>query len=162
MYRWIVFLHVVGLFGFLLSHGVSVSVAFALRRERKLERIHALLDLSSRSFVAMSGSLLLLLISGIIAGFMGNWWSYGWVWLSLGLLIVIWLIMGFFGSRHYGEIRKATGFEYMEYGKRQPAGEPASAEEMEVLMSRPRPVLLAVTGIGGLVIILWLMMFKPF
>lgn len=50
----------------------------------------------------------------------------------------------------------------MEYGKRQPAGEPASAEEMEVLMSRPRPVLLAVTGIGGLVIILWLMMFKPF
>jgi MFS family permease len=162
MYRWIVFLHIVGLVGFLLSHGASVSMAFALRRERKLERIHALLDLSGSSFGAMSGSLLLLLISGIIAGFMGNWWSYGWIWLSLGLLIALWLVMGIFGSRHYTEIRKATGFEYMEYGKRRPAGEPASPEEMEALLSRPRPVLLAVTGIGGVVVILWLMMFKPF
>ena len=33
---------------------------------------------------------------------------------------------------------------------------------MEALLSRTRPVLPAVTGIGGLVVILWLMTFKPF
>lgn len=162
MYNLIVFLHVVGLFGFLLAHGISVIMAFQLRREQKFERIHALLELSSASGGVMIGSLLLLLISGIITGFMGNWWGYGWIWLSLGLLIAIWMVMGFFGARHYAAIRKATGFEYLERGKRHPAGEPASPEEMAVLLSRTRPVLLAVTGIGGLLIILWLMMFKPF
>lgn len=162
MYNLIVFLHVVALFGFLLAHGISVIMAFALRRERKLERIHALLELSSAAGGMMIGSLLLLLISGIVAAFMGNWWGYGWIWLSLGLLVAIWMVMGFFGARYYAAIRKATGFEYLERGKRHPAGEPASAEEMAALLSRTRPVLLAVTGIGGLLIILWLMMFKPF
>ncbi len=162
MYDVVVFLHVVGVFGFLLAHGVSVAMAFALQRERKLERIHAVLDLSSGSFGVMTVSLLLLLITGIIAGIMGNWWGRGWIWLSLGLLVAIWMIMGFFGSRHYAGIRKATGFPYLEYGKQRPAGEPASPEAMAELLARPRPMLLAVTGVGGLVIILWLMMFKPF
>jgi len=42
----------------MLAHGASVSVAFALRRERNLERIRALLDLSSGSFNVMYLSLL--------------------------------------------------------------------------------------------------------
>jgi hypothetical protein len=46
MVRWIVFLHIAGIFGFLLSHGSSAGVVFALRHERKPERIRALLQLS--------------------------------------------------------------------------------------------------------------------
>lgn len=34
MYPWLVLLHVLGVFGFLMAHGVSVGVAFALRQER--------------------------------------------------------------------------------------------------------------------------------
>ena len=35
MYPRLVFLHVIGVFGFLMSHGVSAGVYFALRRERE-------------------------------------------------------------------------------------------------------------------------------
>jgi hypothetical protein len=73
MYPWIVFLHVAGGFGFVLAHGASASVAFALRRERNLERIRALLDLCSNSFNVMYFSLLVLLVAEIVAGFKQNW-----------------------------------------------------------------------------------------
>jgi hypothetical protein len=49
MYNWLVFLHVVSALGFMMAHGVSVSVAFALRRERHSERVRALLELSANS-----------------------------------------------------------------------------------------------------------------
>ena len=78
MYPWIVFLHVAGGFGFMLAHGASASVAFALRRERNLERLRALLDLSSGSFNVMYLSLLVLLAAGDTAGFMQKWWGQGW------------------------------------------------------------------------------------
>ena len=39
MYPLLVLVHVVGVFGFLLAHGVSVGVAFRLRGERNLERV---------------------------------------------------------------------------------------------------------------------------
>ena len=53
MYPWLVFVHLLGLFGFLLAHGASSSAAFALRRERNLERVRALLELSANSYGVM-------------------------------------------------------------------------------------------------------------
>jgi hypothetical protein len=50
MYNWLVFLHVVSALGFMMAHGVSVSVAFALRRERHPERVRALLGLSADTY----------------------------------------------------------------------------------------------------------------
>jgi len=47
MYPWFVYLHILGIFGFLLAHGASAAAAFALRRERNLERVRVLLDLST-------------------------------------------------------------------------------------------------------------------
>ena len=46
MYNWWVFLHIAGVFAFLTAHGVSVGVAFKLRRERDPQRILALNELS--------------------------------------------------------------------------------------------------------------------
>ena len=83
MYTWFVFLHVLGVFGFLMAHGVSISVAFALRRERNFERVQTLLNLSASSIEVMLGSLAVLILSGVITGFMGHWWDKGWIWLSL-------------------------------------------------------------------------------
>ena len=57
MYRLLVLLHVLGAFGFLMAHGVSVGVAFTLRRERELERIRALLNLSSSSLGILHSSI---------------------------------------------------------------------------------------------------------
>ena len=162
MYPWIVFLHVAATFGFVLAHGASAAAAFALRRERNPERIRALLILSTSTFNVMYLSLLVLLASGIAAGVMGRWWGRGWIWASLGVLIAIMVGMTIFGTSLYGPVRKAVGLEFFENWRPHPPIEPASAEEIDSLLSRGQPVLLTIIGYGGLLIILWLMMFKPF
>ena len=114
MYSWLVFLHLLGLFGFLLAHGASSSASFALRRERNVERVRALLDLSANSYGVMYGALLVLLVSGIWAGVLGQWWGRAWILASVILLIVIMGAMAGFGSRTYGEVRKAAGLPVAE------------------------------------------------
>src|SRR5215831_19380925 len=99
MYQWLVFAHVLGIFGFLLAHGTAAAVAFALRRQCEVERVRVLLDLSRGVSMVANVSLLLLLASGIAAGFMGNWWGQGWIWAAMGLLILIGVTMTLLGSR---------------------------------------------------------------
>ena len=81
---------------------------------------------------------------------------------ALGLLIAIMVGMTVSGTLFYGKVRKAAGLHYMESFKPHPPLEPASAAELEALLARGQPVLLTVMGFGGLLLILWLMMFKPF
>ncbi|MBI3738691.1 MAG: hypothetical protein HY258_06565 [Chloroflexi bacterium] len=154
LYRIIVFLHVISTFGFLLSHGASVSMAFALKRERDSQKIRALLDLSGTSYPLMSLTLLASIVFGIIAGFQGHWWKFGWIWVSIALLIVILVLMFIWGSNIYGEARKAAGLL--------PPEPPASDEELFAILEKSNPVLLTIIGYGGYAIIAWLMMVKPF
>src|SRR5690606_16855010 len=124
MYQLVIFAHVVSSFLFFLSHGVSAAVALALRRERRLERVRALLELSEASKRIMRPSLFGVLLSGIVGGFMLNWWQMGWIWLSLVLVIVISFGMMAMGTAHFNALRKAVGSPYREGGKQQPGGEP--------------------------------------
>lgn len=162
LYNWIVYVHVAGALGFVMAHGVSASVAFALRRERNPERVQALLELSAGSYDLMYLALLIILVSGVIAAFLGGFWNRGWIWTSLVLLIAISAVMGMLGGRYYGEARKAAGLAYQERGKTFPPQPVRSPEEVEAALARANPVLLAAIGFGGLLMILWLMMFKPF
>jgi len=162
MYPWFVYLHILAIFGFLLSHGASVSAAFALQRERNLERVRTLLDLSVSTYGVMYGSLLVLLVAGIISGFIGRWWGQGWIWVSLVLLIAIVGAMNGMGTRIYSEARKAAGLPYIIRGKSFPAVEASSPEELDAILSRANPVLLTVIGYGGFAVAAWLMIFKPF
>jgi hypothetical protein len=155
-------LHVAGVFGFLMAHGVSAGVSFRLRSERSPEKVRALLELSAASYPVMYGSLMLLFVLGIVLGFMGSWWGRAWIWVSLVGLITLVMLMSHFGSRIYGGTRKLSGLPYMERGKPQPPIEPASAEEINAALDRGNPTLLTAIGFGGIVIIAWLMMFKPF
>jgi hypothetical protein len=107
-------------------------------------------------------SLLVLLAAGIIAGFMGNWWGRGWIWVSIGLLVVILFAMGAMGSRYYGEARKLAGLPYFAQFKPQPAVPAASPDDVFAVLARANPMLLAAIGFGGFAIITWLMEFKPF
>jgi len=162
LYQLVVFLHVVCVFGYLLAHGVSAAVSFALKKERDIARVHALLDLSAASYPLMMNSLWAFLIFGIIAAFLGGWWGRGWVWTSLGLGLVIFLLMMFLGANHYGEARKAAGIRYNFKGKWF-APEPAkSDEEVFAILAKVNPILLTVIGYGGFAIITWLMTAKPF
>jgi hypothetical protein len=137
-------------------------MSFRLQRERDPERIRALLDLSGTSFALMYGSLLLLILAGIVAGFMGRWWDRGWIWTAIGLFLTIGIGMGIYGQRHYHQLRRLVGLPYMEGSKERPAEEPASQERIEERLTEGRPVVLTIMGFGGFAVILWLMMFKPF
>ena len=162
MYSWLVFLHVLGAFGFLLAHGSSAGVSFRLRRERNLERIRAYLELSTTSYGMAYSSLGILLLSGILSGFVGHWWGKGWIWTALLLLVVIMTAMSFMGREYHNRLRKAVGLPYDEKRKPQPPQPPATAEEIAALLALGRPMMLTLIGYGGLALILWLMMFKPF
>jgi hypothetical protein len=162
MYRSIVFLHIAGIFGFLLSHGSSAGVAFALRHERKPERIRALLQLSGSALPVFYASLLVLIAAGVISAFMGHWWGQGWVWASIILLVAMVVAMWTIGSGHYHQVRKAVGMGYMQGFKFHPhEAEPATPEALEALLARGRPMLLAAIGYGGALVIAGLMWFKP-
>lgn len=162
MHAWLVFLHVLAVFAFLMAHGVSVTIAFALLREREVERIKTLLDISGASYRVIYPALLALLLTGVIAGFTGQWWGKGWIWASLVLLIVLIALMGMLGGGVYGAARQAAGLPYMLKGKPQPAEPPAPREALDAILARANPLRLALIGYGGIAVLAWLMMFKPF
>ena len=164
MYQWLVFTHVLGVFGFLLAHGASAAVAFKLRGERAVERVRALLDLSRGAAAVANASLLVLLAAGIAAGFMGGWWGRGWIWTALGLLVLISFAMNGVGSRPLIRVRQLLG----EAGPRGPKVDlrPSSTiptdQQLAVALAAVNPWLLTAIGGGGVALVLWLMMFKPF
>src|SRR5262245_27375961 len=82
LYQWIVYVHVLAVFAFLLAHGAATAITFKLRGERKIERIRTLLDLSESMAILGTVTWLVLIAAGIILGFMGNCWGHGWIWKS--------------------------------------------------------------------------------
>jgi hypothetical protein len=163
LYDWMIFLHIFGAISFFYTHGAPGLVAFRLRSERDPQRIQAMIQIyaNDRVFGLQYGTLLLLLVSGIVTGFLGEWWGEGWIWLSLILLIGITVAMFAIGTSYYTRVRKAVGMEYMVKGKVQPAEPPASPAELESLLSRSPAGLLLLIGLGGMAVIVWLMVFKP-
>lgn len=156
MYQWLVFLHVLGALGFMLAHGATSFITFALPHQRDPERIKSWLFLarSKPVYGMMYISLLLLLGTGIWAGLSGDWWGSWWIWLSLGLLLVIGIVMGFIGRGYLDRVSAAVGIN--------PGSEPVGQAELEAVLAKSPAALLAISGLGGITLILWLMMFKPF
>lgn len=162
MYLAILIIHILSTVAFVIVHGVSAFVALSLRRDTSRERMVALLNLSGRTIMAMYLSLLLILLSGIVLGFVGMWWGRGWIWLSLVLLIVEIIAMASIAAPPMARLRKAAGLVYFERGKPQPAVPASSAEEIAEKIGEIKVFQIAVIGLGGLAIIIWLMMAKPF
>lgn len=162
LYKPVIFLHILAGSVYMLAHGTSAATSFRLKKEDSLERIRALLDLSQSTFGVMWISLLVLLLAGIALGFLGSWWGSGWSWVSLGLLIAMIVAMSAIASRQFHDVRKAAGLSYMQGSKELPAVEPAPMSEIQSLLSRGTPHLLTTIGVGGWAVILWLMVFKPF
>lgn len=164
MYRWLVFAHVVGAFGFLLSHGVPALVSLRLGAESDRSRIGALLELSNSSLAmaATWGSFLVMLVAGIAAGFIGRWWRAGWIWAAIGVLVVVSVAMSMLGSRYMNDLRRAVGLPWFDGRRQQPGGDPLADPELALLVGSRRPHYVAAIGFGGTLILIWLMMFKPF
>ena len=142
MYRWIVFIHIASVLGLLLVH--PVTVAFHLKQERNDIRIRELLEVSEAASILRWVFFGITLVSGVLLGFMGSFWGSFWIWAALVIFVAIAVVMNVYGGRTIDRIADTR-----------------DDAEMERLLTRFRPGLLAVTGAGGLLIILFLMLFKP-
>jgi hypothetical protein len=158
---WLVFAHILGAFTFVLAHGVSVFAALKLRGERDGARASALLDLSKSAVVIAAVAVAFLLLTGIAAGFAGDYWGRGWIWASIAVLLALWGYMAFRGTRYHDEMRHAVGSIgiYDHKATEAPAADPVA---LAALQASSRAVELATVGGIGLVVILWLMVLKPF
>ena len=159
---WIVFIHVAAAFVFAAGHGVSIAVAFRVRRETDRSRMAALLDLSTISLVAATIALLVLLVAGILAGIVLQSFGRWWIWVSLVALIAIAVAMTPLGINYFNGIRMALGLRTRDLKATDPDPVPASDAELATKVASPRPEQLLAIGGGGFVVILWLMMFRPF
>jgi hypothetical protein len=138
------------------------GVALKLRGERDISRAQALLDLSQFATNGMYMSIFVLLGAGVAAAFIAGLWGKGWIWAAIGLLVVIFAAMYARASTWFAEVRGAAAQAWYKIGKRpQPAGLPDAAR-LATLTESSRPMEIVAIGYGGLVLILWLMVMKPF
>lgn len=158
MYSWLLFLHIATVLGFMLAHGVQVTVMLKQRSEPDPERNLALFEILPDVL-----PLRILITSVVATGFLLvvtlSLWSRWWVWLSLLLVALIWLAMYRFGGAYY-TLLEETATRAIES-----RGTPLEADAMAAFNRARRtwqPAALAVTGLGGIAVILWLMIFKPF
>jgi hypothetical protein len=162
---WLILIHVLSVVAFALVHGISAGVGFKLRTEREPARIRALLELSNAYLGTMYAALVLILVSGILAGIVGGWWTSGrlWIWVALGVFVAVGVAMYPLGVQHFDRLRGAVGLQtYAQKRSGGPPPDPASPAELELLLQSSRPVTVAAIGIGGLAILVWLMVLKPF
>jgi hypothetical protein len=154
-YTWWKFLHVAGVIAFVMFHGVSMTVALQLRRERDRGRIATITQLSGSSLRGMYVALLWLIVFGVIAGIQADWWNDGWFWISVGLLVVAIAEMSAVARPYYERVKEAIEIR--------PSGVPRrSDEELDEILRSPIGLWNTVFGIAVLAVIAWLMIFKPF
>jgi hypothetical protein len=159
-YSWWVYLHILGAFAFVFGHGASGLAAFRIRSTRDPAQIRTLLDLSSFALGLTYVGLLLLLIGGIAAGLAGDHFSRGWIWTAIVLLVVIIVAMYAMATPFYGQLRVAAGVRAKD-----PKVDPNPVVDqaaIDALAGSSRPMVLIAIGGIGLILILWLMVIKPF
>jgi small-conductance mechanosensitive channel len=159
---WLVFLHTLSALLFFLAHGTSVAMAFQIRKEKDFARIGAMLDLSLVTLPATAISFLFMGLTGLAMPFILQIWNKGWVHTSILLMILVFVRMVMMNNRRYKHLRRMIGQPYMIGGKHFPAEAPASQSEVDAHIKTLRVEELVVVGIVIPVIVLWLMVFKPF
>ena len=162
MYEWIVLLHVVGAFMFVASHGVAMWMVAELPRQKDPRRIQSLLDLSSTSLTGVYVGLLLLLVGGIWAGIAGGHFGRLWIWVALIVLVAIIVLMYVVATPFFKRLRAALGQRTPGLPKDAPDPAPALDAEILAIAASTSAGVLSAVGFGGLLIILWLMVVKPF
>lgn len=155
MYRWIVLLHILGVLLFVFSHGVSAAMALRLQHERNPDRIRVLLQVSGSSLGVFYVSVLMLLVGGIWAGFLGRWWDQGWIWAALGLFVFNIAFMFGMATPYYRRVRNMMKIE-------EGGGSAVGPEELEAVLRKNPAKLLTTVGMLSIGVIAYLMVIKPF
>jgi uncharacterized membrane protein len=161
LYGAVVFVHATTILLFFIAHGTSMAVAFALQRETDPARVRALLDLSRFSLgVPVMVLIVLGLLSGILAGFMGGHWGTGWLWISIVLFVLVGGLMTPLATFRLKPMRAAAGMPAETGVPEAPPQE--NPEELRRLIDAWNPLVPASMGLVAFIVILYLMLAKPF
>lgn len=162
MYRWMVYAHIAGVLGFFMMQGGVLSVLLRLKHERDAERIASLLSLQGLASRWSIPPLVIISLSGIILGYLGRWWTDAWIWVSMALLALMG-ISGFGISMAASRrIRASLRVEVGNPSVTTSFLQDLKPEQIEPLSSTWPAYSMAVINGGGLMLLLWLMIFKPF
>jgi MFS family permease len=149
-YLFWLWVHIVGVLGFMAAHGTATLMTFKLPKETDRARIRAWLDLSAYSRHLMEGSLLLILAGGIVNGFLGRYWDQAWIWAGLGLLLVLLAVPFPLAVPYYKKVRVAVAPEAT-----------TSEAELSTLLASKRPWVIMISETAGILLIVFFMVFKP-
>jgi hypothetical protein len=162
VYRTLVFVHVLAVLSFVGAHGGPIAIMLRIRRASDPSRIRADLEMSRDVVGFIHLTLFLVLATGVALAFVGGLWMRGWIWASFVVLVLMWVSMYWLGTSYYDKVRLAVGAAQF-YGKMPEGPTPAALTAgTRGLLRSSRPVVLAAVGSGGLILLVWLMMFKPF
>jgi hypothetical protein len=155
VYELWVFIHILGVAGFLATHGVSMYTMFAVRGgDRDRDRILALCELSKRTIGPMYVSMGLLLIGGVAAGIQNQLFAQTWLWASIVVLLVILAAMSVTGTPWMKQLREGCTLWH-------DGTFTMSDEELAAHLDGPMVPIVAGSGAVALVLILYLMVYKP-
>jgi hypothetical protein len=154
-YHFWVLLHLLGVAAFLISHGGSMFVLFRIRKlGGDRNKIEDLLAFSGETVVPMYVSIGVLIVAGSIAGFAGKWFHYWWIWAAIGVLAATTGLMTVTARPYVQRVKAACAVR--------PTGVPrASDEELTELLNGSTPAVVTAIGVVGLLVIFYLMIFKP-
>jgi hypothetical protein len=155
VYGWLVLVHILGVLGFMFTHGVTAAMALRLRHERNPDRIRVMLQISSSSLAVFYVSILLLLGGGIWAGFNGHWWDQGWIWIALGVFVANMIFMYAAPARYYKKIREVMTIE-------ESGSSAVTPQQLDAMLRSNLPVVVMAIGLVSIAFIAYLMVIKPF
>jgi cytochrome bd-type quinol oxidase subunit 2 len=155
MARFWLFMHLVGMAGFLAAHGVSMFAMFQLRAVgADRDRIFDLCDRSKRSVGPMYVSTGLLLLGGVAGGIVGKWFGDAWLWVSILVLLATMAAMSSIATPYMKKLRDGcTRWHDGSYT--------LSDEDLRAALDGPIISITAAVGTLGLLLILYLMVYKP-
>jgi uncharacterized membrane protein len=153
-YNWWKFIHLIGVVAFMAAHGTSMAATVMVRRMRDPQRISGVLQLSATTVLAFYVSTLVLLVGGIGAGLQGRWFEQGRIWLSIGLFVAVGILMFPMARGYFRRIR--TVIELME------SGTAVTQEDFVRVLNSGNPMVTVATGSVVILLIVYLMVLKPF
>ena len=162
IYPWVVIAHVFFVIIAFGAHGTSAYAMFQARKETDRARLAAVLDLSGSSLILTAVGLLLAVLLGIWAAILGSHFGRLWPWVSIGLVVLVFVIMTPVGVTPMSNLRQALGLPSRADKKGAPPPPPADDATLRAAQARLRPDLLATVGVVAILILVWLMEVKPF
>jgi hypothetical protein len=154
MHLWVVYAHILGALLFMLAHGASAAVLVVLLSERDPVKVRVLLQLSQLTVGPAYIALLVLIVAGVWAGIEIQAFSSGQLWLWAAVVVLVVVLAGMYSTMSpvYGRVRQVLGDGSTEVNR----------AELDRALSSRAPLIGAVIGLVGILVILWLMVLKPF